>query len=36
MAIKRSSSDEEEEDARSSSNDEKVPINSNLYSKLKR
>ena len=36
MAIKDSSSDEKEEDARSSSNDEKEPMNPNLYKQVKR
>ena len=36
MAIKDSSSDEEEEDARISSNDEKVPLNPNLYKQVKK
>jgi len=36
MAIKGSSSNEEEEDARSSPNDEKEPMNLNLYKKVKR
>ena len=36
MAIKGSSSDEKEEDARSSSNDEKVPMNPNLYKQVKK
>ena len=36
IAIKGSSSDEEEEDARSSSNDEKEPMNPNLYKQVKR
>ena len=36
MAIKGRSSDEEEEDARSSSNDEKEPMNLNLYKQVKR
>ena len=35
MAIKGSSSDEEEEDGRSSSNDEKEPMNPNLYKQVK-
>ena len=36
MAIKDSSSDEEEEDAKSSLNDEKQPMNSNLYKQVKK
>ena len=36
MAIKGSSSDEKEEDARSSSNDEKEPMNPNLYKQVKK
>ena len=36
MAMKGSSSDEEEEDARNSSNDEKEPMNPNLYKQVKR
>jgi len=36
MAIKGSSSDEEEENARSSSNDEKEPMNPNLYKQVKK
>ena len=36
MAIKDNSSDEEEEDARCSSNDEKEPMNPNLYKQVKR
>ena len=36
MAIKDSSSDEEEEDARNSSNDEKEPMNPNLYKQVKK
>ena len=36
IAIKGSSSDEEDEDARSSSNDEKEPMNPNLYKQVKR
>ena len=36
MAIKGSSSDEEEEDARNSSNDEKEPMNPNLYKQVKK
>jgi hypothetical protein len=35
MAIKGSLSDEEEEDARSSSNDEKEPMNTILYKRVK-
>jgi len=36
MAIKGSSSEEEEEDVRSSSNDEKEPMNPNLYKQVKK
>ena len=36
IAIKGSSSDKEEEDARSSSNDEKEPMDPNLYKQVKR
>ena len=36
MAIKGSSSEEEEEDARSTSNDEKDPMDPNLYKQVKR
>ena len=36
MAIKGSSSDEKEEDAWSSSNDEKEPMNPNLYKQVKK
>ena len=36
MAVKGSSSDEEEEDARNSSNDEKEPMNPNLYKQVKK
>ena len=36
MAIKGSSSDEEEEDVRTSSNDEKEPMNPNLYKQVKK
>ena len=36
MAIKGSLSDEEEVDARSSSNDEKEPMNPNLYKQVKK